>query len=229
VCGRFILTTPGEILHELFHLVDLPRLEPRYNIAPSQEIAAVRIDPGATAACLDELRWGLIPYWAEDARIGYRMINARSETVATKPAFREAVKSRRCLIPTDGFFEWRKEGSLKQPYLFRPVDGAPVAFAGLWDRWRKPGGEYVESCTILTCPPNKLVAPFHDRMPVILSPRDYMRWLDPAIHAVDELDDLFVAFDANAMERIAVSPRVNSVANDDPRCIEPSMTQGTLF
>jgi putative SOS response-associated peptidase YedK len=163
-------------------------------------------------------RWGLVPYWAEDVKIGNRLINARAETIERTPAFREAYRRRRCLVPADGFFEWRKEGKTRQPLLIRRKDQAPFAFAGLWERWRQPDGQILRSCSIVTCPANALVAAVHDRMPVILDPGDFERWLDP--EATDGRTLLHPCPD-DWLEAYEVSPRVNSPANDDPECITP--------
>jgi putative SOS response-associated peptidase YedK len=164
------------------------------------------------------VRWGLVPYWAEDVKIGNRLINARAETIERTPAFREAYQRRRCLVPADGFYEWRKEGKQRQPLLIRRRDRAPFAFAGLWERWRQPDGQILRSCTIVTCPPNALVAEVHDRMPVILAAADHAGWLDPA---QGDGKALLRPCPAEWLEALAVSPRVNSPANDDPECLAP--------
>jgi putative SOS response-associated peptidase YedK len=164
------------------------------------------------------VRWDLVPYWAEDVSIGNRLINARAEAVERTPAFREAYRRRRCLVPADGFFEWRKDGKRRQPLLVRRKDGAPFAFAGLWERWKQPDGQVLRSCTIITCPPNEFVAPVHDRMPVILDPADFERWLDPEAGNGREL---LKPCAAEWLEAVPVSPRVNRPDNDDPECIAP--------
>jgi putative SOS response-associated peptidase YedK len=165
VCGRYTLKAPKKAIAEAFDLADVPPLLPRYNIAPTQPVPVVRLDPASGERGLALLHWGLIPSWADDPAIGHRLINARAETVAEKPAFRSAFKRRRCLVVADGFYEWKRENG-KTPYYFRLKDDSPFAFAGLWDRWEK-GDELVASCTLITCEPNGVVAPVHDRMPVI--------------------------------------------------------------
>ena len=200
-------------------------LRPRYNVAPSQDVAAVRAnDEGRTLAML---RWGLIPAWAKDSAIGHRLINARSETAPEKPSFRSAFRHRRCLIPADGFYEWKREGKTRQPWLFGLSDGKPFAFAGLWESWTVPQGaaltgslaergpgDAVETCTILTTAANETVAPVHGRMPVILPPEIYDPWLAGK-------DVPLAPYPADAMTAHPVSTLVNRPANDDPRCVEP--------
>ena len=196
----------------------MPALPLRYNIAPTQRVAAVR-QQAETDRELVQLRWGLIPSWAKDAAIGSSLINARSETAAKKPSFRSAMRKRRCLIPADGFYEWRRVGGEKQPYLIGLLDDAVFAFAGLWEAWDK-GGERVESCTILTTSANELLKPLHDRMPVIVAPADYAQWLDPAIVDPAEVQPLLRAYPPDQMRYYPVDSRVNSPRNDDPQCAE---------
>ncbi len=234
MCGRFTLTAGGQVLADEFELLAVPELDARYNIAPSQDVATVVADIETRSRELRPMRWGLIPFWAKDPAIGNRMINARSETVAKKPAFREAFKARRCLLPATGFFEWKRIGAGKQPMLLRRRDGLPFAFAGLWDRWRPPEGEKIESCTILTTEPNDLVASIHDRMPVILPPEAYAEWLDPGFGSgpdeVESLMNWLKPYPASEMIAHPVSRRVNSPAHDDSECIEPVDPElGTLF
>ncbi len=222
MCGRYFLTAPGEVLAELFELDEKPPIKPRYNIAPTQEVAIVRARP-AGGRELAFVHWGLVPHWAKERGIGNRMINARAETLAEKPAFRDSFKRHRCLIPADGFYEWQKVGAAKQPWLVRRRDGAPFAFAGLWSRWRDPAGpESLDSTAIVTTNANPLVAPIHDRMPVILPPESWASWLDPGSHDRVRLDPLLIPFDPAAMEAFPVSRRVNRPANDDPACLEPA-------
>jgi putative SOS response-associated peptidase YedK len=216
MCGRYLLTSPVDLLRQLFRFMERPNLGPRYNIAPSQEVPIVRLSREGARRELIQVRWGLVPYWADDIRIGNRLINARAETIARTPAFREAYERRRCLVPADGFYEWRKEGKQKQPLLIRRKDRVPFAFAGLWERWRQPDGQILRSCTIATCPPNELVAEVHNRMPVILAAEDHDRWLDPAAGAGRAL---LRPCPADWLEALPVSPRVNSPANDDPECL----------
>ena len=164
------------------------------------------------------MRWGLIPFWAKDANIGYEMINARAETVAEKPAFRESFKSRRCLIPADGFYEWKKVGKAKQPFHFGMHDDSLFAFAGIWDRWKNPVGEVIETCSILTTTANALLADVHDRMPVIMPLGHYDLWLDPGFKNTGDLRELLRPYEPSLMRRYPVSTRVNLVKNDDPDC-----------
>ena len=217
MCGRYLLTTPVDALSQLFRFMERPNLGPRYNIAPTQDVPIVRLTRDGERRELILVRWGLVPYWADDPKIGNRLINARAETIERAPAFREAYRRRRCLVPADGFFEWRKQGKTRQPLLVRRQDRAPFAFAGLWERWRQPDGQILRSCTIVTCPPNALVAPVHDRMPVILDEGDHDRWLDPEAGGAE----LLRPCPAEWLEAVEVSPRVNSPANDDPDCLAP--------
>jgi len=221
MCGRFRVARSKELLEEAFGAVDGPvpvEWSPRYNVAPGQSIVAVRQDAARPVRELVKLRWGLIPAWAKEASVGYKMINARAETAAEKPSFREAMKRRRCLIPADGFYEWKKAGGKKLPYCLTMADDAIFAFAGLWERWRDPAGEPVESCTILTTEPNELAREIHDRMPVILAPEDYDLWLDPGFARLDALEEMLKPYPAAGMHRYRVSDRVNQVKNDDPEC-----------
>lgn len=226
MCGRFVLTAPGRLVAEHFQLGVQPELEPRYNIAPSQGIAVVRLDPESGDRMLSVLRWGLIPFWAKDMKIGYKMINARAETVASKPAFRAAFKQRRCLIPGSGFFEWKREKRKKQPYYFQMKQAEVFAFAGLWERWKSPEGETIESCTIITTEANALLEPIHDRMPVILRETDYEPWLDIRIKGPEELQKLLRPLPAEEMKGHPVSAAVNSPSNDVSECIEPIDSNG---
>lgn len=221
MCGRFGLSTPAKVLRDYFDLAEEPSLFPRFNIAPTQPVAVVTQPAGEAHRVLTTMRWGLIPSWAKDQSIGSRMINARAESVAEKPAYRSPLKRRRCLVPADGFYEWQKHGTRKQPVFFRMRDGAPFAFAGLWDRWKSPDGEAVDSFTILTTSANEIVKPAHDRMPVILAPDNFNAWLDPALHDEHAVVPLLVPFSPDLMTAYPVSTLVNSPANDDPKCIEP--------
>lgn len=221
MCGRFTLLTPSKTLAEQFELPDMPALPPRYNIAPSQSVAAVRQSPDDGGRELVWLRWGLVPFWAKELDIGARMINARSETVVQKPAFRAAFRQRRCLVLADGFYEWQKQAGGKQPFFIRLADGRPFAFAGLWEHWDGPEGA-VESCTILTTEPNDLVRPLHNRMPIILPPADYALWLDRSVQEPRLLQPLLRPFSTQDMMAYPVSLWVNSPQNDGPRCIEPA-------
>jgi putative SOS response-associated peptidase YedK len=193
----------------------------RYNIAPTQEIAAVRADGERGCRTLVSLRWGLIPSWAKDPSIGNRMINARAETVAEKPSFRNAMKRRRCLVLSDGYYEWQKKQGPKgpkQPFYFCLNDERPFAFAGLWESWKDPSGSRLESCTIITTEANTLTRPIHDRMPVILPADSYDHWLDPTLHDAAELQPLLRSYPSEEMKAFPVSTLVNSPRNDDPAC-----------
>jgi len=220
MCGRFTLTKPAKILKEFLPLLDLPELQPRYNIAPSQQILAVRHLPQCARPEAASFRWGLVPHWADDLKIGYSLINARSETAASKPAFRSAFRERRCLILADGFYEWQKLEGRKQPYQIRRRDGKPFAFAGLWESWSK-GETPVQSCTILTTDANDLMRPLHDRMPVILDPGNFDRWLDPTVNKPAEIQPLLAPCPADWLQAIPVSSHVNNPRNEDASCITP--------
>jgi putative SOS response-associated peptidase YedK len=207
---------------------------PRYNIAPSQPVVTIRQDAGELVRKLSIMQWGLVPSWAKEPGIGYKTINARAETVATTPSFREPFKSQRCLVPADGFYEWQRDGKTKQPYCFEVNDGELFAFAGLWDEWKNAQGELIESCTILTTMSNSLLADIHDRMPVILRQDDYELWLDPAFRDTPSLSEMLRPFDAELMSRHPVSTRVKQVQNDDAECAKPlelgeSPAQAQLF
>ncbi len=220
MCGRFALKAPPRSIQEHFNLPETVHLSTRYNITPSQKIAAVRLLPGKEYRQLDMLHWGLIPGWAKDMKIGYRMINARGETLAQKPSFRGAFKKRRCLIAADGFYEWQHAGETKQPFYLHLKNKSIFGFAGLWESWRSPEGTVVESCTIITTSANELVRKIHDRMPVILAPRHYEPWLQDTTPA-ESLQQLLVPYPAEAMAAYKVGPGVNSPKNDTPQCIKP--------
>ncbi len=222
MCGRYSLTTPLEAVRQLFDFPERPNLAVRVNIAPSQEVAAVRLEAEkAGARRFVWLRWGLIPSWAKEPGIGNRTINARAETIAEKPAFRAAFRRRRCLIPADGFYEWKTERGRKQPYRIALEGGAPFAFAGLWERWEGSGAAgAVESCTIVTTEANARLKAIHHRMPVILAPGAYEAWLDPAT-AGAEAQALLRPAPSEWFTAYRVSPKINSPANDDPALIEP--------
>jgi putative SOS response-associated peptidase YedK len=184
-------------------------------------VAAVRATPTGEGRELAFLRWGLIPSWSKDPAIGNRLINARAETAQEKPSFRSAFRRHRCLIPTNGFYEWQRLERGKQPYFVRMRDGQLFAFAGLWDRWESPDKGVIETCTILTTAANTVLAPIHDRMPVILPPTEYARWLDPTLRDPDSLAPLLVPFPPEEMLAFPVSPRVNAPTVDDEKCIAP--------
>jgi putative SOS response-associated peptidase YedK len=219
MCGRYTLKTPASVLTELFDIEEAPSsVTPSYNIAPTQRVATVLSENGKRK--LEMLRWGLVPSWADDPEIGNRMINARAETVAEKPSYRKAFRKSRCLVLADGFYEWQKTESSKQPFHIRMKDESPFAFAGLWESW--DNGEEIRSCTIITTDANDLVGEVHNRMPVILQPEDYEMWLDPDFDEREPLTSLLKPFPADAMEAYPVSRRVNKPSNNEPGCIEPA-------
>jgi putative SOS response-associated peptidase YedK len=220
MCGRFALKAPPRSIQEHFHLPEILDLPPKYNIAPSQMIAVVRHLPGKSSHQLDMLRWGLIPNWAKDMNIGYKLINARAETLAQKPSFRTALKKRRCLIAADGFYEWKHSGKTKQPFYVQLKKGGVLGFAGLWESWLGPDGNIVESCTIITTSPNELIREIHDRMPVIIHPDQYEIWLQDS-PSVQSLQQLFMPYPAAKMEAYQVSSEVNSPKNDAATCLAP--------
>jgi putative SOS response-associated peptidase YedK len=226
MCGRFALMTPTEMLVKLFDVPEtavesLPPSVPRYNIAPTQPVAAIRLNENGERD-FTFFHWGLIPSWSKDIQIGSRMINARSETVTEKPSFRNAFKRRRCLIPADGFYEWQKQADGKQPMFIRPSEGAerPFALAGLWEFWSDPDGGTIQSCTILTTAPNELMAAIHNRMPVIVEPEDFDLWLNPEPDPEQGLH-LLRPYPAEKMMAYPVSTVVNNPRNDVPECVQP--------
>jgi len=229
MCGRYRLARKKEILAEVFELQENEvEWSPRYNIAPGQDVAVIRQDRTRPVRSFGLVRWGLVPSWAKDAKTGYKMINARAETIAEKPAFREPLQSRRCLIPADGFYEWSKSSKGQSPFCLTLADDSVFAFAGIWDRWRNPERELVETCSIITTSANALLSDVHDRMPVILKREDHDRWLDPGFKQVDDVLELLRPFQAESMHRYRVSSRVNSVKNDDAACAE-AYTPQLLF
>lgn len=224
MCGRYTLKTGRKKIAETFEVDDLPELSPRYNLGPTQDGLVLRTGdaPGTRTAAL--LRWGLIPSWMKDGARAPLLINARSETVASKPAFRDALKRRRCLVVADGFYEWSRRGALKQPFYLTINRGEPFAMAGLWERWQPPDAgpdQTLESFTIITTAANEVLAPFHDRMPVILDPEFYEDWLNPLLVDTHALQPLFKPYAATRMFARAVSPRVNNVRHDDAACLDP--------
>ena len=220
MCGRFVLRASPQQLQTLFDLEEAPRAEPRYNIAPTQPVLLVRAKPHSGGREATFLTWGLIPFWAKEQQIGRPMINARAETAAQKPSFRAAFRYRRCIVPADGFYEWKKESGGKQPYLIGLASGGLFGIAALWERWERDGS-VVESCALLTTGPNELMASIHQRMPVILQPQDYDEWLDSSVQKADPLLHLMRPFDGAAMQAIPVSTVVNNPRNEDPACVEP--------
>jgi putative SOS response-associated peptidase YedK len=225
MCGRFLNKLPAAEIARIFRTTNpLPNYPARYNIAPTDQVLTVRFNAKTQERTLDALRWGLVPHWAKDLKFGARCFNGRAETLATTPAFRDAFKSRRCLIPASGFYEWKKTGAAKQPYAIVPNDEPLFAFAGLWENWRDRAAgedaEWVRTCAIVTGEPNELVAPIHDRMPVILPQEAWARWLGEEQAKPDELQELLAPFPAERMRAYPISSRVNSVKNDVPELIE---------
>lgn len=228
MCGRYTMRAPANVIVDEFELPFMPPWAPRWNVAPTQTVAAVRLTDTKREGV--SLRWGLIPWWAEDVKKLPLLINAKSESAATKPAFRAAFKRRRCLVLADGYFEWQRLGKQKLPWYYTLRDERPFAFAGLWERWDR-GETPVESCTILTTDANELAAAVHDRMPVILSRDDRHAWLDPEIEDVEALQQMLRPYPAAEMSARQVNPMVNKVENDVPECIAPleDSPSGTLF
>nr|ALS91378.1 putative ACR, COG2135 [uncultured bacterium] len=220
MCGRYTLTKPKELLKR-FPNIQLPmNCAPRYNIAPTQPVLAVT---NAKPEEFQPMHWGLIPSWAKDPSIGSRMINARAETLREKPAYRTAFRRRRCLVPADGFYEWKPgPAKTKTPTYIRMKSGEPFMIAGLWEVWTGPDGEEIPSCTLVTAEPNELVKPIHDRMIVILPEEHFAHWLDPSERPPDALETLLKPYPADEMEAYAVSTAVNSPKHDTPDCIEPA-------
>jgi putative SOS response-associated peptidase YedK len=219
MCGRYSIVMSPAVMRGLLDYSEMPNFPPRYNVAPTQPIPLVRMWEGHRQFVL--MRWGLLPSWVKDPKAFTLLINARADTVNEKPAFRNAMKRRRCLIPADGFYEWKRNGATKRPYLIRMKDGQPFAFAGLWETWVGPNGEELDTAAMITTEANAVMAPIHHRMPVILSPDTFAMWLDCAnVSAVDASALLVPAPDA-AMEAFEISPAVNRVANDGPEIQQP--------
>lgn len=218
MCGRYTLRARLNQILEEFAVENAPEWHPRYNIAPSQEILTVRMHEGRRVVELR--RWGLVPSWADDPKIGYKMINARAEGLADKPSFRSAFKRHRCLVVADGFYEWQKSGDAKQPMFIHRRDDRPFAFAGLAEYWSK-GDKPIASATIITTEANPLMTGIHDRMPVILPPEAYGIWLDSEFEGRDTLLALLKPYEPDDLTAVPVSTLVNSPKNEDPQCIEP--------
>lgn len=233
MCGRYRLTAKERYLRDRFGLAEDPHWEPRWNIAPTQQIATIRQHRAEPVRIFGLMRWGLVPYWAKDQSFGLKTINAMAETAADKPAFRDSLRRHRCLVPADGFYEWKRIGPKeKQPYNIGLATGSVFAFAGLWDRWRDPNNNILESCTILTTRPNALVADVHDRMPAILREEDYECWLDPGMTDAQTVLDCLKPYDARLMKKHPVSGRVNRPENDDEECareVPVKESPATLF
>lgn len=222
MCGRYRLSRRKQIIAEHFDAIsDAEDWIPRYNVAPTQPVAVIRQNPTEPTRHLSQMRWGLIPSWPKDASGAASMINARSETAATLPAFRDSMKYRRCLVPADAFYEWKRQGGAKQPYCFDVNEGQLFGFAGLWEGWKDANGTWVRTCTILTTTSNAVTSAVHDRMPVILDPGDYDVWLDPGMKDSAGVSELLRPFDPTAMRCYPVSSRVNNVQNDDAECARP--------
>jgi putative SOS response-associated peptidase YedK len=218
MCGRFTQRTDRKTLLKSFEVAEMPHLEPRYNISPTQEVLALH-EPGDGREATF-FKWGLVPSWAKDASMGSRLINARSETVAEKPAFRQAFKQRRCIIPTDGFYEWQRTEGRKQPFFFRMRDERPFGFAGLWERWEGEGGQVLNSCAILTTEANEVLRPVHDRMPVILHPDDYELWLGAEARELGLVREMLRPYPSEEMVGYPVAPSVNSPRNQGAGLVE---------
>lgn len=220
MCGRFTQTHSAESLARTFQLADIPQQAPRYNIAPTQTVAAVIHSEGTAERTFKSFRWGLIPSWAKDTQIAAKLINARSETVAEKPSFRSAFRRRRCLIVADGFYEWQAREDKKQPFYIQLENGSPFAFAGLWETWKEATGDCIESCTILTTEANETMRSLHARMPVILNPKDWDVWLDSGVSETEPLKSLLVPYRGEAMSAYPVSAKVNNPRYDLADCLE---------
>lgn len=225
MCGRFVLRASPEQLKSLFDLPEEPYVEPRYNIAPTQPVGIVRMNPEAQAREWALVLWGLIPSWAKDPSIGSKLINARAETVTEKPSFRAAFKRRRCLVPASGFYEWKKGASGKTPHFITTADEEPFAIAGLWETWQGPDGGELSTCTLLTTEANTLVQKLHDRMPVIIAPEEYDMWLgsgrDDPPEELANVRHLLRPYPPKQMQMWQVSTQVNNVRNEGAGCIKP--------
>ncbi|WP_018078806.1 SOS response-associated peptidase [Thiobacillus denitrificans] len=218
MCGRYVLKQMPAKLKEHFDLDEVADFGPHYNIPPGTDIPVIRQSPEGKWV-LHLLRWGLVPHWVKDPSIGNKLNNARGETVAEKPSFRDAFKRRRCIIPADGFYEWKTEGRVKQPYYISLKSGEPLAMGGIWESWRRPDGEILRTACIITTGPNEVMTPIHDRMPVILRPEDWQAWLNaPA----DEVQGMVGPYDAEPMQAWPVSRRVSKTVDDDAGLIEPA-------
>ena len=233
MCGRYRLSRRKQIIEEHFDCVSGEEdWSPRYNIAPTQSVPVIRQHPKEHVRQISTMRWGLVPHWAKAASGAGGRINARSEAAAEKPAFRDPLRLRRCLIPADAFYEWKRTMTSKQPYCFEVNNGELFAFAGLWDGWKNADGHWIKTCSILTTSPNAVTSAVHDRMPVILDPSSYDLWLDPGMQNVAGISELLKPYDACMMRSYPLSTRINQVANDDEACsrlIELAEAQDRLF
>lgn len=231
MCGRFTLTFTIEEVAEILNIKE-EKIKgeidwtPRYNIAPMQQVPVV-VNNGDNRLKL--FQWGLVPYWAKDKNIGNKMINARDETIDTKPSFKHCFQKQRCLILADGFYEWKREGKRKIPYRITLTDRSIFGFAGIWDVWKNPKGEYIHSCSIITTGPNELMSPLHDRMPVILDKENEEIWLDPSVNNIDNLKSLLIPYRAESMQAYEVPTNVNTAKYDSIECIQPVKKQVSLF
>lgn len=221
MCGRYVLKQTPAKLKEYFSLDEVADFAPHYNIPPGTDIPVIRQSPEGKRV-LHLLRWGLVPHWAKDPSIGNKLNNARGETVAEKPSFRDAFKRRRCIIPADGFYEWKTEGRVKQPYYVSLKSGEPLAMGGLWESWRGPDGEILRTACIITTGPNEVMTPIHDRMPVILRQEDWQAWLNAP---EDEVQGMVRPYDAEPMQAWPVSRRVSKTVDDNADLIEPIAPQ----
>ncbi len=219
MCGRYTLTSAPEALRALFGYEEQPNFPPRYNVAPTQPIPIVRLVDGKRHFAL--VRWGLLPSWVKDPKTFTLLINARGESAAEKPAFRAAIKRRRCLIPADGFYEWQAADERKRPFYVHAKSGAPLAFAGLWETWTGPNGEELETATIVTTRANRMLSPIHDRMPVIVPPEGFDLWLDGAKVDATTASALIAPAPETLLEAYEISTAVNRTANDNPKLLEP--------
>jgi putative SOS response-associated peptidase YedK len=233
MCGRYRLSRRKQVVEDYFDSSPWEEdWNPRFNIAPTQLVPVVRQNPNQPVRELSLMKWGLIPHWAKTPAIAANTINAKSETAATKPAFRDPLKFRRCLIPADAFYEWKRTGASKQPYCFEVKNGELFAFAGLWDGWKDSSGQWVKTCSILTTIPNSVTSAVHERMPVILDSDSYDLWLDPGMQNVGVISDMLKPYDGSQMRCYPVSRRLNHVMNDDEECSRPvelAQNQNRLF
>lgn len=220
MCGRYAITTAPEAIRRLFGYLEQPNFPPRYNVAPTQPIPIVRLLDGKRQYAL--MRWGLIPAWVKDPRTFSLLINARGESVLDKPAFRNAMKRRRCLIPADGFYEWKTEGKFRRPFYIRPTRGEPMALAGLWETWTGPNGEEMDTAVIVTTRANRMLSALHDRMPVVVPPEAFDFWLDCGKVDAMTAAALITPAPENSLAMHEVSAAVNKAANDTPDLIEPA-------
>lgn len=223
MCGRYLIISTPEAIRQFFQYPEQPNFPPRYNVAPTQPIPLVRHAKGRRQFAL--VRWGLIPAWVKDPRAFSLLINARGESVNDKPAFRNAMKRRRCLIPADGFYEWKEAGRKKRPYVVRPCGGGPIAFAGLWESWMGPNGEEVETAAIITSQASCDVAHIHDRMPVIVPPEAFDLWLDCAHVDAVTAATLIAPAPPGLLNAYEISTGVNRVVNDSPSLVDPVATR----